>query len=105
MKKFTEQEIRIMLNQIYRGEISFSRMVEVINQRISEAEDTQEELKKGDLAIFWDDMKEHAFVHVFNKFTSHSDLLPYTGMNGLRWKNAIKFESIEQYERFIKGEK
>ena len=63
-----------------------------------------EGLKKGDLAIFWDNMKEQAFIHVFNKFTSHSDLRPYTDMSGLRWKNAIKFESKEQFEKLIKGE-
>ena len=79
-------------------------MNERVNERVSEEEDTPEELKKGDIAIFWDDRKEHAFVHVFNKFTSHSDLLPYTGMSGLRWKNAIKFESIEQYRKLLKGE-
>ena len=39
MKKITTAEIKDLLNQVYRGEISFSRMVEMVN----EAEDTPEE--------------------------------------------------------------
>ena len=46
--KVTVAEIKDLLNQVYRGEIRFSRMVEMVN----EAEDIPEEPKKGDLAIF-----------------------------------------------------
>ena len=36
MKKFTTAEIRDLYGQVTMGEISFSRMVEVINERVSE---------------------------------------------------------------------
>ena len=59
-----------------------------------------EELKKGDLAIFWDETKGYAIIRFYERFldSRHYDIL------GNVWKNAIKFESKEQYERFIKGE-
>ena len=62
-----------------------------------------EELKKGDLAIFWDSNKKGAFIGVYKQ--------PFMGTNfkhedhrGYIWKNAIKFESKEQFEKLIKGE-
>ena len=36
MKKFTTEEIRDLLNQVYREEISFSRMVDVMNEMVDE---------------------------------------------------------------------
>ena len=104
MKKFTEQEIRIMLNQIYREELSFSRMVEVINKRISEAEDTPEELKKGDLAIFWDETKGYALIRFYERSDRSGGYLQHTDNIGSNWYNAIKFESEEQYKKLLKGE-
>ena len=100
MKKFITDEIRNLLNRVYRGEISFSEMVEMINERVSEAEDTPEELKSGDLAIFWDDAKEFAIICMYVEYMHgrHFDC----GECG--WKNAIKFESKKQFKRFIKGE-
>lgn len=38
MKKFKTQEIRDLFNQVMHEEISFSRMVEVINEMVSESE-------------------------------------------------------------------
>ena len=38
MKKFTTEEIRGLLNQVYREEISFSRMTDIMNEMVSEAE-------------------------------------------------------------------
>ena len=61
-------------------------------------------MKKGDLAIFWDDDPRYAVIDVFTKFTSYQDLFPYVDGTDAVWKNAIKLESKEQYERFIKGE-
>ena len=100
MKPFTKQEIIELYGQVTMGEISFSRMVEVLNQRVSEAEDIPEEPKKGDLAIFWDEEKELAIIRVYGRYSieEHYDNREW------RWKNAIKFESKEQYERLIKGE-
>lgn len=34
MKNFATAEIRDLLNQVYREEISFSRMVEIMNMRV-----------------------------------------------------------------------
>ena len=79
MKKFTKQEILELYGQVTMGEISFSSMVEVINRRVSDAADIPEELKKGDLAIFWEEKKKYATIRIYD-------------------------QSKEQYERLIKGE-
>ena len=59
-----------------------------------------EELKKGDLAIFWDDNKDCAIIRIYNTkgYSYHSDSYGYL------WENAIKFESKEQYEKILRGE-
>jgi uncharacterized protein YodC (DUF2158 family) len=62
-----------------------------------------EELKKGDLAIFWDDDKNAAFIGKYGKFTAGRPF-PHSNHREHIWKNALKFESKEQYERLIKGE-
>ena len=49
MKKFTTTEIVNLLNQVYRGEISFSQMVEVINERVNEIDEPQ--YKNGDFVV------------------------------------------------------
>ena len=60
-----------------------------------------EELKKGDLAIFWDNGGKHrASVRMYGGLF----MCDYYDTGGVRWDNAIKFESKEQYERLIKGE-
>ena len=163
MKKFTTGEIRDLFNRVMIDEISFSRMVEVINERVEEPskpkfkkgdkvmlkdgcnrewiykylntmgewigkpitiksslgilggyeftdcpyyfsedwlEPYVEELKEGDIAIFWDEEKELAIIRFYGRYSieGHYDNREW------RWKNAIKFESKEQYERLIKGE-
>ena len=180
MKKtfLQKQEIRDLLNKVIMDEISFTRMVEIMNERVSErvgeaekpcVEDIPkrkfkvgdkvrikhgvsskthynvdpdfvdemddligktmtinvytcgddyveceeieyafledwlepyEELKKGDLAIFWDDDKNSSCVRFYDTFIGvyHYDIF------GNGWDNAIKFESKEQFERLIKGE-
>jgi hypothetical protein len=59
-----------------------------------------EELKKGDLAIFWDYDKDHATIRLYDKkgHEYHYD------SNGIYWGNAIKFESKEQFEKLLRGE-
>src|SRR5690606_20897077 len=49
MKKFTTEEIRNLLNQVYREEISFSRMVEVMNEMVDEKNEPQ--YKDGDFVV------------------------------------------------------
>jgi len=64
-----------------------------------------EELKKGDLAIFWQFDKTQAVVRLFENEQGGLFQIPtYVDNTGHWWANAIKFESKEQYERFIKGE-
>ncbi len=59
-----------------------------------------EELKEGDWAIFWDEEKKWAIIGFYVRYSTgeHYDNREWS------WKNAIKFESMEQYERLIKGE-
>ena len=104
MKTFKTGEIRVLLDQVYRDEISFSEMVEVMNEMVSEAEDIPAELKNGDLAIFWDNNKEHAIIRFYKKLNEREEYFQHKDQSGFYWKNAIKFESKEQYERLIKGE-
>lgn len=56
--------------------------------------------KKGDLAIFWDDNKDHAIIRIYNVkgYSQHSDSY------GHLWENAIKFESKDQFEKVLRGE-
>ena len=63
-----------------------------------------EELKKGDLAIFWDDYKEFAIIRIYDQSNESDEYFRHKDTQGVNWKNAIKFESKEQYERLIKGE-
>ena len=62
-----------------------------------------EELKEGDLAIFWDDNKESAIIGKYDYFIGDV-LFSHRDYRGDEWKNAIKFESVEQYEKLLKGE-
>ena len=64
-----------------------------------------EGLKKGDLAIFWQFDKTQAVVRLFDNEQGGLFQIPtYVDNTGHWWANAIKLESKEQYERFIKGE-
>lgn len=58
-----------------------------------------EELKKGDLAIFWDSNKENATIRLYDR----KEQGVYYDSISLSWTNAIKFESKEQYEKILKG--
>lgn len=57
------------------------------------------ELKKGDLAIFWDDYKDAAIIKRYDRkeYDYHCDSFD------IHWGNAIKFESKEQYEKMLRG--
>lgn len=61
--------------------------------------ESYEELKAGDLAIFWDENKEYAKIGIY----LHRGVYHYDHSN-TSWTHAIKFESKEQYEKLIKGE-
>jgi len=67
-------------------------------------EDIPEKLKKGDFAIFWDDEKKYAAIRFYERLDESDEHLQHIDNIGFNWKNAIKFESKEQYEKLIKGE-
>lgn len=62
-----------------------------------------EELKKGDLAIFWNFNKGTSMIGEYD-YSLKDPHYPHKDKMGNIWANAIKFESKEQFERFIKGE-
>lgn len=65
-----------------------------------EVKDTQQELKPGDLAIFWDDDdKLKACISTYD-YTNKSDRYPYYSKYTC-WEHAVKFESIEQFKKFL----
>ena len=108
MKTFTKEQVGDLFNQVLRGEISFYRMVEILNERVSErvseAADIPEELKKGDLAIFWDDDTECAALRFYEQSNWSGARFQHEDSFGFNWANAVKFESKEQYEKLLKGE-
>src|SRR5690606_40961538 len=71
MKKFTTEEIRNLLNQVYREEISFSRMVEVMNEMVDEKNEPQYKdgdfvvNKRGDILIFKKKDENKIYDHAF----------------------------------------
>lgn len=62
-----------------------------------------EKLKKGDLAIFWDDDKDHALIRIYDR-KYHEYHYDSSGTHDSPWKNAIKFESKDQFEKVLRGE-
>jgi hypothetical protein len=59
-----------------------------------------EELKKGDLVIFWDNNdNEFASIRMYDRkgYSGHYDSC------GALWDSAIKFESKEQFEKILNG--
>lgn len=67
-------------------------------------EDLPKPLKEGDLAIFWDDHKDTAIIGSY-LYCGQSIYSPFNQIRfgGIQYKNAIPFESIEQYLEFIKS--
>lgn len=63
-----------------------------------------EELKKGDLAIFWDDNKRYATLRFYEQSVRSGTCLQHKDSLGLNWENVLKLENIEQYKRLIKEE-
>lgn len=71
MKKITTAEITDLLNQVYREEISFSRMVEMINERVDEKNEPQYKdgdfvvNKAGSILIFKEKVGDFIYDHAF----------------------------------------
>lgn len=66
-----------------------------------------EEPKNGDLAIFWDNdnSKECSSIRLYDR---KGDSVYYGSCHydscGISWRNAIKFESKEQFKKVLRGE-
>ena len=58
-----------------------------------------EEPKNGDLAIFWQEFKTLAVIKIYDR----KDHDYHCDSSGIYWKNAIKFESKEQFEKVLRG--
>jgi hypothetical protein len=56
----------------------------------------------GELAIFWDDDKDAAIIGKLIQLNNGFVDYRYCG-NSEDFRNAILFESIEQYKEFVKG--
>ena len=65
----------------------------------AEAMEIEDILKKGDLAIFWGNDKAYALIRIYRGCHEY-----HYDSRGTGWKNAIKFESKEQFEKILNGE-
>ena len=70
---------------------------------VVEVENEEQELKEGDLAIFWDYNTEDAIIAVYKRYDDDDG--SYVDHLGLCWDNAIKWDGTkEQYEKVLRGE-
>lgn len=62
-----------------------------------------EELRKGDLAIFWDEVPSDNVTRFYRENKGEGVRFPHVDSRGDVWRNAVKLESVEQYEKLFKG--
>lgn len=74
------------------------------NFETMELEDIPEELKEGDLAVFWD-KPEFSIIAKYGGLISTGDGLLHLSSSGHTFRNAVKFDNFKQYENIIKGER
>ena len=68
---------------------------------VVEVENEEQELKEGDMAIFWDYTSCEAIIAVYRGFVDGS----YVDHLAMYWDNAIKWDGTKgQYERVLRGE-
>lgn len=73
------------------------------NFETMELEDIPEKLKEGELAIFWDGEKEaDAVIGAYSGKTGNK-VYPHASSFDRWYQNAVKFQSMEQYEKIRKG--
>jgi hypothetical protein len=73
------------------------------NYLVVEVENEEQELKEGDLAIFWDDYSGAARIAIHKRYDDDEGL--YVDHRGMYWDNAIKWDGTkEQYEKVLRGE-
>ena len=67
---------------------------------VVEVENEEQELKEGDMAIFWDYTSCEAIIAVYRGFVDGS----YVDHLAMYWDNAIKWDGTkEQYEKVLRG--
>ena len=70
---------------------------------VVEVENEEQELKEGDLAIFWDDNPGEARIAIYKRRDDDYGL--YVDQGDIYWDNAIKWDGTkEQYEKVLRGE-
>lgn len=74
------------------------------NAEKKELEKIPEPLKAGDLVIAWDCWKHSAVIAEYVMFDEGKGGYQYVVKGGYFYKNAVKFESMEQYEKVRRGE-
>lgn len=132
MKNFTTEEIRDLLNQVYDHEISFSQMVGIMNNRVSETNESQYKdgdfvvNMRGNIIIFknkvGDSIYDHAYFSklagvIFSNVPTHSPIKRYTTVEerqkifselakeGKQWNaEKLRIEDIPQ-RKFKPGDK
>lgn len=73
------------------------------NYLVVEVENEEQELKEGDLAIFWDDNSGEARIAIYKR--RDYDFGLYVDHSDKYWFNAIKWDGTkEQYEKVLRGE-
>ena len=97
MKKFTKQEIIELYGQVTLGEISFTRMVEIMNERVSEMvnETNEPQFKEGD---FVDGLGCVIILHTqIDNYSAKYHVL-YEKNNGMLWydKTYTQFGGIDK---------
>lgn len=64
-------------------------------------EEPKKEPKIGEMCIFWDELKKYAICSILQYIDTIEPYI-YETIVGYIYKNCIPFESVEQYEKFIK---
>lgn len=70
---------------------------------VVEVENEEQELKEGDLAIFWNKYSRAARIAIYKRRDDDNGL--YFDHGNLYWLNAIKWDGTkEQFEKVLRGE-
>ena len=118
MKTFRKQEVRDLLNKVIMDEISFTRMVEIMNERVSERveEIPVRKFKKGDKVRIKHGVSSKTHYNIGPAFVGEMDDLigktmtvdrcsddnKYVGCEGIYW--SFLEEWLEPYVEELKME-
>jgi len=58
----------------------------------------------GEMAIFWDNVEEESIIAIYSEYEHEfKDEYPHEANDGTTYRNAILYESPEQYKAFLKS--